>query len=182
MRTILILTFLFATLGIRAQTQVYSYDAAGNRIHREFYIVQMALFIQNNDTIQDTVYAELREHSEIINETNVAIVDDKQQELVSSSDSNSSGSVVETKSVEIQFGEIKASVFPNPTVNTITVIADESLQSGIISVYNNTGQLLHQQTYNQSNIIQMAHLAKGNYVIKLVSGETQVVWKVIKTD
>jgi hypothetical protein len=62
--------------------------------------------------------------------------------------------------------------FPNPSANTINFSKDVER----VRIYNQFGVLvIDKELIN--NTLSVAHLAKGVYVVAVVSGENNIVWK-----
>jgi hypothetical protein len=67
--------------------------------------------------------------------------------------------------------------FPNPTSGIINITGLN--EPANIKIFNPQGQLL--KSYNQvNNIIDLANLNKGVYVLNLMVGEKRVVRKIVK--
>lgn len=61
-------------------------------------------------------------------------------------------------------------VFPNPATDQINITASE-MNPGLLGIYNIYGQLVQKEVFDgKSMIINLGHLAKGLYVIRMESG------------
>lgn len=75
-------------------------------------------------------------------------------------------------------------VYPNPATESIFVSVNEEVllqDSRMILIYDNTGRLVHQQeVYHEINRIDASKLISGSYVLKLIYGNQQREWIIIK--
>jgi hypothetical protein len=76
--------------------------------------------------------------------------------------------------------EISFSIYPNPAVNEINIFVEDISQIDKVNIYNQLGQNLLQQN-NATSTIDISLLPKGIYIIELVSGNSVVRKKMIKS-
>ncbi|MBU3012078.1 DNRLRE domain-containing protein [Polaribacter vadi] len=68
-------------------------------------------------------------------------------------------------------------VYPNPTTSYVYINGLDNTQT-FVSVYNNVGQLLQQETYKSS--INLSALKPGIYYVKILNQQEQKIHKIIK--
>jgi hypothetical protein len=143
----------------------YSYDASGNRIHRDFIVVKSNMVVEENDTILQADNEEL-----LLLLTTQEAEEDSLIKLANDVASTTTSS-----------SEVSVSLYPNPTVNTVSITAETEILGGIVYLLNDSGNLLHQQNYQNNLTLQLAHLPKGNYMVRLVTtDQKQFIWNVVK--
>ena len=76
--------------------------------------------------------------------------------------------------------EISFSIYPNPSVNEINISVEDISKIDKINIYNQLGQKVMQEN-NVSNTINISALPKGIYIVELVSGNSVVRKKMIKS-
>jgi hypothetical protein len=74
--------------------------------------------------------------------------------------------------------ENKVTIFPTPTLEYLTILGDEQIKS--YSIFSTPGQILEQGNIDETNSIDVKHLAKGNYFIRLVGKDFVQIEKIIK--
>lgn len=76
---------------------------------------------------------------------------------------------------------LKFSIYPNPSSEFINVQLPQSMSSGEVTIYNFSGKVvLKEEVYNIKSAIDIDKLSKGNYLLKLVSGDEIGVKQFIK--
>lgn len=71
-------------------------------------------------------------------------------------------------------------VYPNPTDGVVSISSGQSIIRSV-SVYSNTGQMLHTYQFNAKEVsVNMKHLAAGTYLIKTITDSGTTTEKVIK--
>jgi hypothetical protein len=163
-KTLLFLIATIATKWLSAQT-TFSYDPSGNRIHRDFVVVKSNIVIEGNDTLIQANNGDLL--------------------LLLNKEEGSEDSLVnlanETAATITASNEVQISLYPNPTVNTVSITAETEILGGVVYLLNDSGNLLHQQNYQNNLTLQLAHLPKGNYMVRLVTtDQKQFIWNVVK--
>ncbi|MGD0710914.1 MAG: T9SS type A sorting domain-containing protein [Bacteroidales bacterium] len=79
---------------------------------------------------------------------------------------------------ELNNNESNIEVYPNPAIDNITI---ESPQKSTIEILNIQGQTILQQTLSQGKtIIDISTLAKGVYILRLLSNDKTEVTRIIK--
>ncbi len=79
--------------------------------------------------------------------------------------------------------QLTASVYPNPTVNFVTLsFADKDLKNTEYSLFDSKGKIISSQAVNsQQTNISMSGLATGTYFIKVLTNKTESkTFKIIK--
>ena len=77
--------------------------------------------------------------------------------------------------------EASLKVFPNPVVADLNITSSVEIENATLFLYNTTGQLVYQQTYNGfAEQIQMSGLPAGNYILHLRNEEEDYTWQIIK--
>jgi len=66
-------------------------------------------------------------------------------------------------------------IFPNPAKDVINISSDKSIQS--VEIYDVLGRLIKTESKNNVNVSQ---LSKGNYLLKIKTGDQQIIEKFIK--
>ena len=78
------------------------------------------------------------------------------------------------------FDDASVSVYPNPTVNTLTFKSSIN-NIGSFKIFNTSGQLLINSKGNLSNkSIDVSNLSKGSYILKVTSNDNSHTYKFIK--
>ena len=79
-------------------------------------------------------------------------------------------------------GEMKVTVFPNPTEGLLQVVIDGgNEQSFRFVLLDLNGKVLQNFTSHSAiNEVNLSGYATGNYILKLQSGDRQSVWQIIK--
>ena len=75
--------------------------------------------------------------------------------------------------------DAQVSVFPNPSAGLFTVQVPESAGSYALQITDLTGKTLQQQTVRQATQLDLRHLAKGIYLLKIVTPEGSAVKRII---
>ena len=72
-------------------------------------------------------------------------------------------------------------VYPNPVTDQVTIDTSSSMQSACLSLYNAIGQvLIRQQLVPGITQINLSHYGRGIYYVKVLSGQTTHLVKMIK--
>ena len=82
-----------------------------------------------------------------------------------------------------KIGNIKLTVFPNPTTQTATIRIHNytDFTEGSLFLYTPSGQLLQQYQINSSEFtIDLSNYVAGNYLLKLQMNQHSDTWKIIK--
>lgn len=78
----------------------------------------------------------------------------------------------------LSLGEIKKTqvkIYPNPVRDVINISSDKSIQS--VEIFDILGRLITTETKNNINVSQ---LSKGNYILKIKTGNQEIIEKFIK--
>jgi hypothetical protein len=84
--------------------------------------------------------------------------------------------IVQTTSVEEVVANGKLNVYPNPATNVLNISLPESVQPGIVMVYDLQGRLIWQEKVNQVNEMYRMSLQAvdpGMYTIQFISGNNR---------
>ncbi|WP_083631354.1 T9SS type A sorting domain-containing protein [Labilibacter marinus] len=89
---------------------------------------------------------------------------------------NVDSSIKKLKSVDMGI------LYPNPTNGDFNIKMNFSTESISMSIYNMNGQQIKTKSYSNVQVISdsIAELPQGNYVVRLVSGSQQQVFKLLK--
>ncbi len=75
-----------------------------------------------------------------------------------------------------EIGNIALSVFPNPASDVLTISADKNISGYNFAVLDVTGRMVSSTTLDgQTSTVNIANLAKGNYIYKIMDGNNQLV-------
>ena len=70
-------------------------------------------------------------------------------------------------------------LYPIPVKTTATISADQTVQN--VEIYDLTGRVVHKASPNKANFnLDVAHLAKGVYLLKVNAGNKEVTLKLAK--
>ena len=69
--------------------------------------------------------------------------------------------------------QVKLSIFPNPSTDKVTILFSQNISSATISLSNCIGQEIISQQIKNTNSLQLNvnNLAKGIYIVKVISGK-----------
>jgi hypothetical protein len=72
-------------------------------------------------------------------------------------------------------------IFPNPTKGHLTIDVKKPYQKGVVSVYTMAGKQVYQQQLkgNQRHSVDLTHLTKGVYLLKLNIDETDLTQRIV---
>ncbi len=74
-------------------------------------------------------------------------------------------------------------IYPNPTLNFITIESQSGLSEAQIALYNLTGRLMYSSTLLSSSIeVDMSSMPPGTYILHVENDQYQLIRKVIKID
>jgi hypothetical protein len=72
-------------------------------------------------------------------------------------------------------------IYPNPSSTKITIEMPEISSEFLISIFNSNGQeVIMQQITESQTVIDISHLLKGLYFVKITDERTVMVWKFVK--
>lgn len=75
-----------------------------------------------------------------------------------------------------EIGNIALNVFPNPASDVLTISADKNISGYTFTVLDVTGRMVNSTTLDgQTSTVNIANLAKGNYIYKIMDGNNQLV-------
>ena len=79
-------------------------------------------------------------------------------------------------------GKIIKSIFPSPSKNEVTVILNRLISGGKISLFDISGRIVFVRSIENENSMQidLSGLTSGIYVLKVNSGETIEVARIVK--
>jgi len=80
--------------------------------------------------------------------------------------------------IKLQANENGFTVFPNPAHDLITIRAKNEVD-GNVCLFNLNGKLIFEQHFNTATEISTANLARGVYLLKIVSGDNSYYKKII---
>ena len=83
-----------------------------------------------------------------------------------------------------QVGEIKVSVFPNPTNGKLTLKVNsiQELTDAKYFIYTESGVLLTQSVFdNTEQVVDFTTFSVGNYILKIMFKDTNKTFKIVKT-
>ena len=66
-------------------------------------------------------------------------------------------------------------IYPNPARDVLTISSDKPIKS--VEIYDVLGRLIKTETKNNINVSQ---LSKGNYLVKVKTGDQELIEKFIK--
>jgi hypothetical protein len=80
----------------------------------------------------------------------------------------------------VEEGEaLTMSVYPNPTNGQLTVDPGMLSEMAQLEIYDAAGRIVYQETINGKTVMQLAHLADGNYVVKLMTKTTVITERLV---
>jgi hypothetical protein len=81
-------------------------------------------------------------------------------------------------------GKSQVTLFPNPTKNTVTIkVSTTESSSVVIYLYDFFGKVLYRREHSGTDIqLDLSAYAAGMYLLKLESGEKEILWKVMKSE
>jgi hypothetical protein len=155
MKTIRLILFfaglLFFFCASRAQNVTYAYDAAGNRISRTIVVQTSSLrAAETEEEVEDVEEEENVEESTVYSEV---------------------------------LADLLIKIYPNPTRGLLH-IEIENLPPGVnaeVALYHLSGKLITlREDVSHSTEIDITGQEAGIYLLKIVAGEEQTEWKIIK--
>jgi hypothetical protein len=144
----------------------YTYDNAGNRIKRYVVVLQ-----QKTDSTKTA-----KKDSVLATKDSLTKNDSISKQSVATGNNNA----LFTE----QVGEIKVSVFPNPTRGALTlkVSCVEELKAAKIYIYTESGVLLEQKEINSTEqVVDFTSYSVGNYFLKVMFKNMNKTFKIVKT-
>ena len=70
-------------------------------------------------------------------------------------------------------------LYPNPVKSTVTISADQTVQN--VKIHDQTGRVVHEVSPKKANFnLDVAHLAKGVYLVKISAGNQEATLKLAK--
>ena len=72
-----------------------------------------------------------------------------------------------------ELGEVPFIVYPSPATSTLNIRTINQVDQAIIQIRDTSGRLVYTSSMNRMSTVDVSSLARGTYLVKLISGDSQ---------
>lgn len=112
---------------------------------------------------------------------------DQNAKIIDSIPQDSSNIIQSSKGIPLfseNFGEIEVSIFPNPTIGSVTLKTNrqDKIMGSKVFIYSETGELLaEEKDLDTEQVFDFSKYSDGNYFLKISINNIDQTYKIIKT-